>query len=63
MVTAAKGTDKTRRAEPEAAMSMARLKKSLYGFISLSGTGGLTQRLQSGWERRGDSFEFRLRGI
>ena len=33
VVTAANGMDNTRRAEPEAAMSMARLKKSRYGFI------------------------------
>ena len=40
VVTAAKGMDKTRRAEPEAAMSMARLKKSRYGFICLVYCGG-----------------------
>lgn len=38
-VTAARGIDKTRRALPDATMSIVRLKKSLYGFISLSGVG------------------------
>lgn len=38
-VTAARGSANTSKAHPEATTSRVRLKKSRYGFISLSGTG------------------------
>lgn len=47
-VTAARGMDNMRRAEPEAAMSMALLKKSRYGFIA-TGTSDLRPQHGKNW--------------